>query len=146
MDWGVLCPLYTRWVVDLTCNAKTTPIRWGRSNRSFISCGSGRKVTSPVTCFLISIGQQQRAPLTHHWAAWPLSCTTEQRKDPQRVVRAAEHIVNTSLPPLGDIYAGRLHKKAACVMKSPLDPDITCSHCCPPGGNMNSSKLEQIDK
>lgn len=48
MDWGMLCPLHTRRAVDLTCNTKKDP--------------------TPITSFIISIGQQQRAPLTHHCA------------------------------------------------------------------------------
>lgn len=46
-------------------------------------------------------------------------CTAEDRKDLQRVTRAAERIIGTMLPSLRDIYTGRLHEKARNISTDP---------------------------
>lgn len=60
--------------------------------------------------------------LTYCCAVWFASCTEQNRKDLQRVVRAAERVIGTTLPPLRDIYTGRLQKKATCISKDPTHP------------------------
>lgn len=44
--------------------------------------------------------------LTYCYTVWFGSCTAEDRKDLQRVVRAAERVIGTTLPPLSIIYTG----------------------------------------
>ena len=60
--------------------------------------------------------------LTYCCTVWFASCTVENRRDLQRVVRMAEKVIGTTLPPLSDLYAGQLCKKASCISKDPTHP------------------------
>lgn len=48
--------------------------------------------------------------------------TAEDRKNLQRVVRAAEWVIGKTLPPLKDIYTGRLQRRASSIIKDPPYP------------------------
>ncbi len=60
--------------------------------------------------------------LSYCCTVWFASCTAEDRKTLQRVVRTAERVIGTTLPPLSEIYAGRLHRKASSISKDPTHP------------------------
>ena len=53
---------------------------------------------------------------------WFSSCTAQDRKDLQQVVRAAKRVTGMTLPLLKDIYTGRLQKKASCIIKYRTPP------------------------
>ena len=60
--------------------------------------------------------------LTYCCMVWFSSCTTQDRKDQQQVVRAVQRIIGMTLPPLKDIYTGWLQKKSSCIVKDPTHP------------------------
>ena len=60
--------------------------------------------------------------LTYCCTVWSSSCTAKDRQDLQCVVRTAEKIIGTTLPPLRDIYTGRLQKKARSISTDPPLP------------------------
>ena len=60
--------------------------------------------------------------LTYCCTLWFNCCTAEDKRKLQRVVRAAERAIGTSLTPLRDIYTGRLQQKASITIKDPSHP------------------------
>lgn len=46
-------------------------------------------------------------------------CTAEHRRSRQKVIRAAEWVIGTSLPSLINIYTGRLKQKGSVVIRDP---------------------------
>uniref|UniRef100_A0A3B1K4B1 Reverse transcriptase domain-containing protein n=1 Tax=Astyanax mexicanus TaxID=7994 RepID=A0A3B1K4B1_ASTMX len=60
--------------------------------------------------------------LTSCFTVWYGACTASCRRTLQRIVRAAEKIVGTSLPSLQDLYSSRLTRKALRLAGDPSHP------------------------
>ena len=95
---------------DLT-RALTSLIRWGRPNflRKLKLAHLPQHLLTNFYRWMIE------NLLAYCCTVWFSSCRAQDRKDLQWVVRA-EHVIGKTLPPLRDIYTGRLQKKASwCV-------------------------------
>ena len=78
--------------------------------------------------------------LTYCCTVWFTSCTAEDRKDLRRVARGAERIIGTTLPPLRDIYTGRLQKKARNISTDLSHPGHALFSPLPAGKRYHSLK------
>lgn len=78
--------------------------------------------------------------LTSCITVWYTSCTAAERKDLQRVVKAAQRIVGTELPNLDNIYKSRLQKKASSIIRDITHPGHSLFEPLPSGRRFRSIK------
>uniref|UniRef100_A0A669BZP0 Reverse transcriptase domain-containing protein n=1 Tax=Oreochromis niloticus TaxID=8128 RepID=A0A669BZP0_ORENI len=86
--------------------------------------------------------------LTYCCTLWFNCCTAEDKRKLQRVVRAAERAIGTSLTPLRDIYTGRLQQKASITIKDPSHPGHSLFSRLPSGKHYRSirSKTNRLNR
>ena len=86
--------------------------------------------------------------LTYCCTLWFNCCTAEDKRKLQRVVRAAERAIGTSLTPLRDIYTGRLQQKASIIIKDPSHPGHSLFSPLPSGKRYRSirSKTNRLNR
>ena len=76
--------------------------------------------------FLRTLGwtrSPQECLLTYGCTLWLSSCTSEERKDLQRITNKAHRITGNPLPGLKDVYSSRLLKRAENIRKDYTHPD-----------------------
>ena len=83
--------------------------------------------------------------LTYCCTVWFSSCTAQDRKDLQWVVRAVERVIGMTLTPLTDIYTGWIKKKASCIVKDPTHPRHYLFPPCPLGRGVDLSNQRLRD-
>uniref|UniRef100_A0A3B1K0V6 Reverse transcriptase domain-containing protein n=1 Tax=Astyanax mexicanus TaxID=7994 RepID=A0A3B1K0V6_ASTMX len=76
--------------------------------------------------------------LTSCFTVWYGACTASCRRTLQRIVRAAEKIVGTSLPSLQDLYSSRLTRKALRLAGDPSHPLHSFFSLLPSGRRLRS--------
>ncbi len=76
--------------------------------------------------------------LTSCITVWYGACNASCRKSLQRIVRAAEKIVDVSLPSLQDIYSTRLTRKALSIAGDPTHPSHSFFSLLPSGRRLRS--------
>ncbi|KAI4902044.1 hypothetical protein NFI96_033097, partial [Prochilodus magdalenae] len=80
--------------------------------------------------------------LTSCISVWYGSTTSAEHKALQRVVKTAQHITATTLPPIQDIYDKRCLRKQSTYPQTPHTPVIPCSNRCPPERGTRTSEPE----
>ncbi|KAI4881099.1 hypothetical protein NFI96_007134 [Prochilodus magdalenae] len=89
------------------------------------------RVNLPQQLFCNFYRSTVKSILTSCITVWYGSATSAERKALQRVVKTAQHITATTLPPIQDIYDKRHLRKAVNISSHPHTPVIPCSILCP---------------
>jgi len=109
---------------DLTWTTNTTALVKKAQQRLHFLRRMRRASLSPSALTIFYRGAIESI-LTSSLSVWYGSCHIADQKALQRVVRTAEKITRSALPPIQDLYPSRCQRRAINIIKDPTHPSHT---------------------
>ncbi|XDV25910.1 hypothetical protein PO909_029736 [Leuciscus waleckii] len=117
---------------DLTWGVNTKELGKKAQQRLFF-LRTLRRTGLPQTLLINFYRCTIESVLAYSCTVWFSSCTVEEKKDLQRVIKTAQRIIGAPLPSLDDIYSSRLQRRAASIRADPTHSGYTLFDTLPSG-------------
>lgn len=124
---------------DLTWTTNTTALVKKAQQRLHFLRRMRRASLSPSALTIFYRGAIESI-LTSSLSVWYGSCHIADQKALQRVVRTAEKITRSALPPIQDLYPSRCQRRAINIIKDPTHPSHTLFTLLPSGKRYSSMR------